>query len=93
MMKKKNFKTLIRTLYFLFLFGTPFTVLSQEKPLPKAKTNDFWNHVQLGGGFGLGIGNDFTNITLAPSAIYNFNEYFALGTGLQYSYLKQKKSL
>ncbi len=91
MMKKKNFKTLIRTLYFLFLFGTPFTVLSQEKPLPKAKTNNFWNHVQLGGGFGLGIGNDFTNITLAPSAIYNFNEYFALGTGLQYSYLKQKR--
>ena len=46
----------------------------------------------FGGGFGLSIGNNFTNITIAPSGIYNFNDYFALGTGLQYSYLKEKNS-
>jgi hypothetical protein len=89
-MQKNNLKTLIRTLFFLFLFGTPFIVLSQEKPLPKAKTNDFWDHVQFGGAFGLSLGNEYTDITIAPSAIYNFNDHFALGTGLQYSHLKQK---
>ena len=89
-MQKNNLKTLIRTLFFLFLFGTSFTVLSQEKPLPKAKTSDFWDHVQFGGAFGLSLGNEYTDITIAPSAIYNFNDHFALGTGLQYSHLKQK---
>lgn len=27
---------------------------------------------------------------MAPSAIYNFNQYVSAGVGLQYSYLKQK---
>lgn len=63
---------------------------AQEASLPKAKTGAFWENVQFGGGLGLGIGNNFTNISVAPSAIYNFNGQFALGTGLQYSYLKQK---
>ena len=53
-------------------------------------TSDFWNHVQFGGGLGLGFGNGYTNITVAPSAIYNFNQYVSAGLGLQYSYLKQK---
>lgn len=58
---------------------------SNEKP-----SSNFWSNVQFGGGVGLGIGNGYTDITIAPSAIYNFNEHFALGTGLQYSFLKQK---
>jgi hypothetical protein len=65
-------------------------MIAQEKSFPKANTNAFWEHVNFGGVFGLSIGNDFTNITIAPSAIYNFNDYFALGTGVQYSYLKDK---
>ncbi|NBU80246.1 MAG: hypothetical protein EBS55_01185 [Flavobacteriaceae bacterium] len=68
------------------------TITAQEKPLPKPKTNAFWERVNFGGGFGLSIGNNFTNITIAPSGIYNFNDYFAIGTGLQYSYLKEKNS-
>ena len=77
-------------LAFIILFST--SIIAQEKPLPKAKTNAFWERVNFGGGFGLSIGNNFTNITIAPSGIYNFNDYFALGTGLQYSYLKEKNS-
>jgi hypothetical protein len=34
-------------------------------------------------------GSNYTDISLAPSAIYNFNEYVALGLGGQYTYLKQ----
>lgn len=52
--------------------------------------NNFLNNVQFGGGFGLGFGSGYTDITIAPTAIYNFNEYFALGTGLQYSYFRQR---
>ena len=74
---------------FAFLiFGSTF--YAQENNLPKAKTGAFWEHIQFGGGLGLAIGNDYTNITIAPSAIYNFDQHFALGTGLQYSNLKQK---
>jgi len=50
---------------------------------------DFWSKVRFGGGFGLGIGNGYTDITLAPGAIYQFNEYVALGLGLQGSYINQ----
>ena len=43
--------------------------------LNKTKTkSEFWEHVQLGGGLGLGFGGGYTNISIAPSAIYNFNE-------------------
>lgn len=89
-MQKNTFQLVTRMLLFIVLFGIPSGGLSQEKEFPKAKTVDFWEHVQFGGGLGLSIGNDFTDITVAPSAIYNFNDMFALGTGLQYSHLKRK---
>lgn len=75
-------------LAFIIVFST--SIIAQQKPLPTTKTNTFWERVDIGGSFGLAIGNNFTNITVAPSAIYNFNNYFALGSGLQYSYLRQK---
>ncbi len=80
----------IKLLLLAFLF--PLIGAAQDTNLPKAKTGAFWEHVQVGGAFGLSVGNDYTDITIAPSAIYNFNEHFALGTGLQYSHLKQKDS-
>lgn len=52
--------------------------------------NDFWDNVRFGGGLGLSIGNNFTDIMVAPSAIYQFNEYFAAGVGLQGSYISVK---
>jgi hypothetical protein len=88
--KMKSSLNNIGFLLLLFVFST--SIIAQQKPLSKAKTNSFWERVNFGGGFGLSIGNNFTNITIAPSGIYNFNDYFALGTGLQYSYLKEKNS-
>lgn len=52
----------------------------------------FWEKVQFGGGLGVGIGNGFTNISVAPSAIYNVNQYLAAGLGVQYNYLRQKNA-
>jgi long-subunit fatty acid transport protein len=88
-MIKNTFKSLTKVLLFIAFFGIPTLVFSQQNQLPKPKS-DFWNHVQFGGGFGLALGSDYTNITIAPSAIYNFDEKFALGTGLQYSYIDQE---
>ena len=85
-----NFTTLFRTFKPHFLVFT-FCISIQFNGQTKSK-NNFWEKVQFGGGIGLNIGNDYTNITLAPSAIYNFNSQFSLGSGIQYSYLKQNNS-
>ncbi len=55
-----------------------------------AQKSDFWQRVRFGGGLGLNFGNNFTNINVAPSAVYQVNEYFAAGVGLSGSYVKQK---
>jgi hypothetical protein len=59
----------------LLFFGFNNLVQSQQ-------SNDFWNHVRYGGGIGLSFGDGFFSGTLAPSAIYEFNETVALGLGL-----------
>jgi len=48
--------------------------------------SDFWNHVRFGGGIGLSFGDGFFSGTLAPSAIYQFNEIAAMGIGLNGTY-------
>lgn len=57
-----------------------------------AAKSEFWSRVQFGGSAGLSFGSNYTNIALAPGAIYNFNKYFAAGVGLQGSYIKVKDS-
>ena len=52
--------------------------------------SSFWDHVRFGGGLGLGFGNNTTAVNLAPSAIYEFNQQFALGVGLNGSYLSRR---
>lgn len=66
-----------------FIFQISFSQEVKQK-------SEFWKKVQFGGGLGLGFGNNATNIAVAPSAIYNFNEKIALGLGLQYSYIRQR---
>lgn len=74
---------------YLFLFVFSITncsyMLSQNQDSP-----DFWNHVRFGGGVGISFGDGFFSGTLAPSAIYEFNDQFALGLGLNGTYNKQK---
>ena len=87
---KKNFAiNLTVLLTFVFLFGSSIVVFAQENQEMKTKS-DFWERVQIGGGLGLGFGNGYADVAIAPSAIYNFNDYFAAGLGLQYSYVKQR---
>jgi len=88
-MKKNSIKNLTKSLSLLFLISLSFNLSAQQNPQNNQKS-DFWEHVKFGGGFGLGVGSGYTNISVAPSAIYEVNKYFSTGIGVQYSYLKQK---
>lgn len=81
-MKKSIYNFLTKSLVFTFLLCLSFKISAQQTPQTKQKS-EFWKRVQFGGGFGLSIGSGYTDVTLAPSAIYNFNRYLALGVGLQ----------
>ena len=72
------------------VFVVSLFVFSQEVKAQDAAEGDFWSKVSFGGGLGVGIGSNYTNISLAPSAIYNFNEYIATGIALQGSYVRDK---
>jgi hypothetical protein len=67
----------MKPLFFLIFLNLSLFTFSQK--------SDFWNNVQFGGGFSLGFG-DQTTVGISPSAIYNFNNGFALGTSLGYLY-------
>lgn len=69
------------TAALLFL---PFFLLAQGP----ASSSAFWEKVDFGGGVGLNFGNRVFNIALSPSAIYRANEFYAVGTGLTFSYSK-----
>lgn len=50
--------------------------------------SDFWNRVRFGGGIGLGFANNIFNASVSPSGIYQANENFATGVGLNFNYAK-----
>ncbi|WP_028289749.1 hypothetical protein [uncultured Olleya sp.] len=65
------------------------TFANSQNNLPQQKS-DFWKNVRFGGGLGLSTGSNFFSATLAPSAIYQFNNTFAMGVGLNGTYNKSK---
>lgn len=80
----KNYsQKIVFTLIAMFVF-----MLGNSQDIKQK--NEFWSKVQFGGGLGLGFGNNSTNISVSPSAIYNFSPKAALGAGVQYSYINQK---
>lgn len=88
----KCFFNRFRTLFVLFVLFFFNEMQAQQNNTIAPAEPQFWDKVQFGGGIGLGFGSGFTDISLAPSAIYNVNEYGSLGLGLQYKYLKQQNS-
>lgn len=76
-----------RTIKFVFAFLGG--LLSQEMMAQnQAASADFWDHVSWGGGLGVSVGSGYTDVLVAPSAIYNFSDYFSAGVGLQGSHVK-----
>jgi hypothetical protein len=53
-------------------------------------SGDFWSRVRFGGAVGASFGSNYTDLMLAPGALYSFNDYFAAGVGLQGSYVRVK---
>ena len=65
-----------------------FSAEAQEQKSP----SNFWQNVRFGGGIGLSFGDGFFSGTLAPSGIYQFDDRFAMGVGLNGTYNSQKNT-
>jgi len=81
---KTTFIIFLTKFRLLILLALTFSTVSAQDE------DDFWSHVRFGGGAGAAFGSGYTDIMLAPGAIYQFNQYAALGVGVQGSYVKQK---
>lgn len=88
-MKKHSFSPLAKSLLIILAFFFYENVIAQSQQAPPAKS-PFWQNVQFGGGLGLSFGSNYTEVSIAPSAIYNINPYVAVGLGLQGSYVASK---
>lgn len=82
---KANWSKCLALIVLLFIQNQAYT---QIQNVTVDKSN-FWERVQFGGGLGLNFGV-FTNVFVAPQAIYNLNDLVAVGVGLQYNYLKER---
>lgn len=89
-MKKSIMKIVLKPIWvittLLFING----LFAQGQTNIAQPPNNFWKNVQFGGGIGLGFSSGYTDILLAPSAIYNFNPIVALGAGLNLNYVASK---
>lgn len=79
-----RFKLLFSSVFYLL----SFSVLAQTPT--DVRPDRFRDRVQIGGGLGVGFGSGYTDVTVAPSAIYNFNEYFSAGLGLNGTYVRYR---
>jgi len=84
-MKLLNINHITKIVFVVGLFFCSKDLKAQEN-----EDIDFWNRVHFGGGLGVGIGSNYTNIALAPSVIYDFNQYISAGIALQGSYVRDK---
>tara|TARA_R110000772_G_scaffold255986_1_gene372367 strand:- start:110 stop:640 length:531 start_codon:yes stop_codon:yes gene_type:complete len=73
---------IVLVILLLLIFKIDASAQEQKSP--------FWSHVRVGGGIGLSFGSGFFSGTLAPSAVYDFNEKFAMGLGLTGTYNTSK---
>jgi len=85
-MKKTLFRYVIKTLFSILV------LLCTNMSFAQTQNNDFWNHVRFGGGIGLSFGDGYFSGTLAPSAIYQFNNQFAAGVALNGTYASFKNN-
>lgn len=67
---------------FIIIISLLFAATSFSQSDPKNTKSDFWQNVRFGGGIGLSFADGFFSATLAPSAIYQFTDEFAMGVGL-----------
>ena len=88
-MTRFNTTYLTRFLIISFFLMGCFSNIAQNQA-NKPQNNDFVITIRFGGGLGLGFGSGYTDIMVAPSAIYQVNSMVAVGVGLQGSYVENK---
>jgi hypothetical protein len=88
-MKKNSFLAVTKFIFMAIILLFSENVIAQYQTAPQSRS-PFWKNVQFGGGLGLSFGSGYTDISIAPSAIYNVNPYLAVGLGLQGSYVSSK---
>lgn len=89
-MKKCNLNVVFKSILVVITFFFSFGLFAQGPTNAPKPPNNFWRNVQFGGGIGLGFGSGYTNVFVAPSAIYALNPIVAVGLGLQFGYESQK---
>ncbi len=82
-------KSSLSILFKKFFFSVVMSLFIQVG-IAQEQGSQFWSNVRFGGGIGLSFGNEFFSGTIAPSAIYEFNEQIAAGLGGNFSYNSQK---
>lgn len=73
-MKKIQILGILRSILILAALFCSSFLFAQQQNIRHKSQNYFREKVQFGGGIGLNFGYDYTDITLAPSTIYNFNK-------------------
>ncbi|QIE59684.1 hypothetical protein G5B37_08930 [Rasiella rasia] len=68
----------------IILFFAMFFLLANVHA--QESDSQFWERVQFGGGLGVSFGNGNFSGSISPSAVYNFNDYVAMGPSLIVSY-------
>lgn len=77
----------LKSTFLIFFVSAYFSNMSFAQ-----NSNGVSDRVHFGGTLGLSIGSGFTNIVVAPSVIYDMNQYFSAGVGLQGSYVNFKNN-
>lgn len=77
-----NYLKLFFLKFGLLFFGTFCAAQHQQG------NNAFWDNVRFGGGVGLGWTNGGFSGSIAPSAVYQFNPFFAAGLGANVNFYK-----
>lgn len=76
------------SLLLFLVFFSPDSARAQEET-NQSPPSTFWQNVRFGGSLGLNFGTGYFTGSLAPSAIYDFNNTFSAGAGLSGAYTKQ----
>ncbi|MCG2430589.1 alpha-ketoglutarate decarboxylase [Aequorivita xiaoshiensis] len=84
-MEKTVYRLIAKLLLILVIFYSNNGNAQEEQ-------YNFWDHVRFGGGVGLNFGNGYFSGTLAPSAIYQFNNQFSAGVALTGTYASLKNN-
>jgi len=88
-MKKRALLTHSKSILTVIALIFSINIVAQYQSPPQSRS-PFWDKVQYGGGIGMSFGSGYTDISLAPSAIYNVNTYLGVGLGVQGSYVSSK---